>query len=198
MDLDVIADCFVVTVVGGLGSLPGAALASVLIGLARSFGILVFPKVTLVTAFLLMAVVLVVRPYGLLGRPEAPQPPPAASIRTLRPWRALERTLAGLALAALAALPFVADGYTLRVVTEILVLALFAFSLNLLIGTGGLVSFGHAAYFGLGAYGAALATRGLGLPMAAGAAAGRARSPPPARRCSGSSSCAAPASTSPC
>ncbi len=54
---------------------------------------------------------------------------------------------------------------SLKVATEILVFALFAFSLQLLIGVGGLVSFGHAAYFGLGAYGAALAVKWLGAPM---------------------------------
>ena len=50
--------------------------------------------------------------------------------------------------------------------TDILVLALFAASLQFLMGTGGLASFGHAAYFGLGAYGAALAVR-HGVPMEA-------------------------------
>jgi signal transduction histidine kinase len=68
-------------------------------------------------------------------------------------------------IAALALLPFVGDDYLLKVATEILVFALLAFSLQLLIGVGGLVSFGHAAYFGLGAYGAALALRHLGVPM---------------------------------
>ena len=167
MDLAIIAESFVVTVVGGMGSVAGAFLAALIIGQLQAFGILVFPKITLVLVFLLMALVLVVRPYGLLGRPEAPHAPPAASIRTLRPWGALERALAALALAALVALPLLADPYTLKLTTEILIFALFAFSLNLLIGTGGLVSFGHAAYFGLGAYGAALALKNLGLPMEA-------------------------------
>ena len=60
-----------------------------------------------------------------------------------------------------------ADAYLLKVATEILIFALFAFSLQLLIGVGGLVSFGHAAFFGLGAYGAALAVKWLGAPMEA-------------------------------
>jgi branched-chain amino acid transport system permease protein len=51
------------------------------------------------------------------------------------------------------------------VATEILIFAVLAFSLHFLVGIGGLVSFGHAAYFGLGAYGAALALRHLGMPM---------------------------------
>ncbi|MEM6666295.1 MAG: branched-chain amino acid ABC transporter permease, partial [Pseudomonadota bacterium] len=51
---------------------------------------------------------------------------------------------------------------------EVLIFALFAFSLNLLMGIGGVISFGHAAYFGLGAYGAALATKFFGAPMELG------------------------------
>ena len=61
---------FVVTVVGGMGSVPGAFLAALVIGQLQAFGILIFPKITLVVVFLLMAFVLVVRPYGLFGRPE--------------------------------------------------------------------------------------------------------------------------------
>ena len=70
-------------------------------------------------------------------------------------------------MSLLACLPLVGDAYLLKVATEILVFALFAFSLQLLIGVGGLVSFGHAAFFGLGAYGAALAVKWLGAPMEA-------------------------------
>ena len=73
MDISVIAEAFVVTVVGGMGSVPGAFLAALLIGQLQAFGILVFPKITLVLVFLLMALVLVVRPWGLMGRPDAGQ-----------------------------------------------------------------------------------------------------------------------------
>src|SRR5918998_1014484 len=85
MDVDIIAESFVVTVVGGMGSVFGAFLAALLIGQLHAFGILIFPKVTLVLVFLLMALVLVVRPYGLLGRPEVLQGGTVA-LRTLRPW----------------------------------------------------------------------------------------------------------------
>jgi branched-chain amino acid transport system permease protein len=59
-------------------------------------------------------------------------------------------------LLAGALLPFTGDEYRLVLATDILVLAVFAASLQFLMGTGGMASFGHAAYFGLGAYGAAL------------------------------------------
>src|ERR671916_1306569 len=70
MDLSIIAEAFVVTVVGGMGSVTGAFLAALIIGQLQAFGILVFPKITLVVVFLLMAVVLVIRPNGLVGKPE--------------------------------------------------------------------------------------------------------------------------------
>ena len=80
MDLTVIGDAFVVVVVGGMGSITGAYLAAVIIaeikalcigiGVVNFGGFTVnFSKLTLVAEFLVMAVVLIVRPYGLLGRP---------------------------------------------------------------------------------------------------------------------------------
>jgi len=55
-------------------------------------------------------------------------------------------------------LPLAGDPYLLVLATDILVAALFTASLQLIIATGGMISFGHAAYFGIGAYAAALAT----------------------------------------
>src|SRR5829696_1750059 len=168
MDLSIIAECFVVTVVGGMGSVGGAFLAAVIIGLLQAFGILIFPKITLVVVFLLMAFVLVVRPYGLFGRPETVAGAHAIGIGS-RPERAVRRERAALLVggAIMAVLPVFGDAYVLKVGIEVLVFALFAFSLHFLIGVGGLVSFGHAAYFGLGAYGAALAVKWLAAPMEA-------------------------------
>ena len=70
-DLDAVIDAFVVVVVGGLGSIPGALLAALLIGLVKSFGILVIPQFAMAFVFGLMALVLIVRPTGLLGRKES-------------------------------------------------------------------------------------------------------------------------------
>ena len=67
MGLDMLVDTFVVVVVGGFGSLPGAFLASLMIGELQSFGILFIPRLALVFQFLLMAVVLIIRPTGLFG-----------------------------------------------------------------------------------------------------------------------------------
>jgi branched-chain amino acid transport system permease protein len=57
-----------VVVIGGLGSIPGAALAALLIGMVKAFGILVIPQFAMAFVFGLMALVLIARPTGLLGR----------------------------------------------------------------------------------------------------------------------------------
>ena len=177
MDLAIIAEAFVVTVVGGLGSIPGAFVAALLIGLTKAlcvalgteviFGVEVaFPKLTLVAEFVVMAIVLVVKPYGLMGTPPTvPPTTPLAEFRTLVVPPGRKAALGALvALAAAAFLPMTGDEYRLVLATDILVLALFASSLQFVMGTGGMASFGHAAYFGLGAYAAALAVK-HGAPM---------------------------------
>ena len=167
MDLAVITEAFVVTVIGGMGSIGGAFLAALLIGQLQAFGVLIFPKITLVLVFLLMALVLVVKPWGLLGKPETAAGRAALPEGILHPRRfgAVEKCLAGVALCAAAALPIFGDAYAVKVATEVMIFALAAFSLNFLVGNGGIVSFGHAAYFGLGAYASGLLVTKLGLPM---------------------------------
>jgi branched-chain amino acid transport system permease protein len=169
MDLAIITEAFVVVVVGGLGSLPGAFLAALLIGQLNAFGILAWPEGTLVLVFLLMAVVLIARPHGLLGRPPSALPPVAGE-----PEPPLGRTppamrAAGFALLALAAIwPILAGPHGVTVALDLAIAVLFAASLHLLLGLAGLPSFGHAAYFGAGAYAAALLAKHAAAPMAAG------------------------------
>lgn len=67
MAATIIIDLFVVVVVGGLGSIEGALLASLIIGQLQSIGILFLPQFAIVFQFLLMALVLIFRPYGLMG-----------------------------------------------------------------------------------------------------------------------------------
>jgi branched-chain amino acid transport system permease protein len=169
MDINIVVEAFVVVVVGGMGSVGGAFLAAVLIGQLQAFGILIFPQITLVIVFLFMAVVLVVRPHGLLGRPQAlARSAGHGQELPLRPATPAGR-LAGMALlAVLALLPAVAGDYALAVFTEILILTLFAASLHFIMGPGGMISFGHAAYFGLGAYGAGLLVKHFAAGMLPG------------------------------
>ncbi|ORE95749.1 branched-chain amino acid ABC transporter permease [Stappia sp. 22II-S9-Z10] len=164
MDLNIIGQAFVVVVIGGMGSVTGAFVAAVIISVANAFGVLVWPQISLILPFLVMAVVLIVRPYGLFGTPASAHGAsvPEAPLRAMPP--------AGIAAAAIVAvgaalLPLADDGFLLVLGIDLLVAMLFAASLHLLMGVGGMVSFGHAAYFGLGAYAAALAVKSLGLPM---------------------------------
>jgi len=173
MDLPIIVEAFVVVVIGGLGSIFGAFVAAILVSELNAFGILVLPKISLALAFLVMAAVLIVRPYGLFGRPLAAARAPVAV--AARPWRPLDargRAAFVTAIGVAAFAPLLLGGYGLSVASETLIFVLFAASLHLMMSVGGLASFGHAAGFGLGAYGAALAVKWAGLPMALALPAG--------------------------
>ena len=169
LDMATIGDAFVVVVVGGMGSIPGAFVAALLIaeikalciavGTVNVFGVsFAFSKLTLVAEFLVMAAVLMVRPWGLLGKPQsAPRasteqeaPFSLGGARTQRVWLLFGATLLALPL-------FTTDSpYTLVLGIDLLIAALFAASLHFIMGPAGMHSFGHAAYFGVGAYAAAL------------------------------------------
>lgn len=178
LDLQTIGDAFVVVVVGGMGSLPGAYVAALLIaqtkaicaalGTVHLFGLdISFSKLTLVVEFLIMAVVLVARPWGLLGKLQAAARGTAAIEAPLLPASGLLKTIGWLVLLVLLALPLLNDyfPYLLVLGIDLLIAALFAASLHFIMGPGGMHSFGHAAYFGLGAYGAALFMKALAWPM---------------------------------
>lgn len=68
MDFDIIIDVFLVVVLGGLGSMGGTVLGAVIFGELRSFGILIVPQFETLFIYILMAVVLIWRPQGLLGK----------------------------------------------------------------------------------------------------------------------------------
>lgn len=183
MDMLTIGAAFVVVVVGGMGSIPGAFIAALLVaelkavciwlGVQEIAGLeLSFSKLTLVVEFLVMAVVLIWRPWGLLGKPQA------LARSAGEPEQPLHRTGRGASaawlglLTLLVLLPLMASSaeggsYATVLLADIFVAALFASSLHFILGPGGMHSFGHAAYFGLGAYGAALLVRTLDLPMEA-------------------------------
>lgn len=178
LDLDTIGNAFVVVVVGGMGSLGGAFAAALLIAEVKAlcialgnvslFGIEVsLSRLTLVVEFLVMAAILVMRPWGLFGKPLALVRSGAGDDAPLRAAGRKTRLAGWAALLALLALPLLATRfpYLPVLMVEILIAVLFAASLHFLMGPGGMVSFGHAAYFGLGAYAAALVTLKLQWPM---------------------------------
>jgi branched-chain amino acid transport system permease protein len=179
LDLLTIGDAFVVVVIGGLGSLPGAYVAALLLGLIKALCIglgtvefgafsFSFSKLSLVAEFLVMALVLVLRPWGLMG--SAPSAGVAA-VQPEAPLRASGSAARWFTLAVFGALLLLPLAerfpYALVLGIDLCTAALFAASLHFIMGPGGLHSFGHAAYFGLGAYGAAWLMLGLGLPMEA-------------------------------
>jgi branched-chain amino acid transport system permease protein len=163
MDVGAIGNAFVVVVVGGLGSLVGAYLASLLIGLLQAYGVMFLPQSTLVLAFVVMAIVLVIRPNGLLGRPQSAGPIAIATL--IRPQSRLVQGAAMLLVLAAAAAPLFVGPYILAILTETAVAVIFAMSLHVAMGPGGMASFGHAAWFGIGAYAAGLATARLGAAL---------------------------------
>lgn len=70
MDIEIIVECFAVVVIGGMGSLPGTLLGAFIVGQVYSFGIMYKPELALAFIFMVMAVVLIIRPWGIFGRPE--------------------------------------------------------------------------------------------------------------------------------
>jgi branched-chain amino acid transport system permease protein len=178
MDLNTIGAAFVVVVVGGMGSIPGAYVAALLLseikavciwlGVVDIFGYSVsFSKLTLVVDFIVMAIVLVWRPWGLLGRPQAPSRYVGMQEEPLRRAGKGYLWLVAALGVVLMAMPLLTAGspYTTVLMIDLLIAALFAASLHFIMGPAGMHSFGHAAYFGLGAYGAALLVRASGMPM---------------------------------
>lgn len=180
LDLALIGEAFVVVVVGGMGSVFGAFVAALIIAMVKAFCIgagsidlfgTPFPlsKLTLVAEFLVMAVVLVWRPWGLFGKPQAAVRGTAAIDAPLRPLPRVWKQLGMIALIALCLVPLLhgTAPYVVVLMIDMLIAVLFAASLHFMMGPAGLHSFGHAAYFGLGAYGAAMFMKGLALPMEA-------------------------------
>ncbi len=192
---------FIAIIVGGVGSLAGTLFGGLLIGVASGVTAVFFPAASEAIMYVMMALVLLVRPRGLFGEEgmlEASKDQDPSGFDVLlsaRRWLArlgskgvqarLAQTPAALTPAAkkvdvlpgqwrglllLAAIwtallfapywmPYL-GGYT-ALGTRVLVLALAAMAVNFLLGFTGVLSFGHAAWFGLGAYGAGLALKFL-------------------------------------
>lgn len=70
MDATIINECFIIVIIGGLGNLWGSFLGALAFGFVVQFGTVLAPNWQDVLPYLLMLVVLIIRPWGLLGRPE--------------------------------------------------------------------------------------------------------------------------------
>jgi branched-chain amino acid transport system permease protein len=69
MDVEIIVEAFIVIVIGGLGSLWGTLIGALIYGQFLSFGILIFPRFSIFAVYALMAIILIIRPWGLFGKP---------------------------------------------------------------------------------------------------------------------------------
>jgi ABC-type branched-subunit amino acid transport system permease subunit len=175
-----------VVVVGGAGSTQGALLGGVLLGLLEAFGEKYSPKVAAVLIYAALVVILLFRPSGLLGRKtggaqQASDALERASAFQAKGHRARARVSAAVApaplwqpvlrrylpylvvLAVLVGVPFGLGAFEQTLMTKVLIFAIFAMSLDLLMGYTGLLSFGHAAFFGMGGYAIAILTKSAGI-----------------------------------
>ena len=114
-----------------------------------------------------MAAVLIIKPWGLMGRPQPLVRDAYVADQPIRKMSDKNKIIFMMLALILFALPWwsASSPYLTVLSIDILIAVLFACSLYFMMGPGGMHSFGHAAYFGLGAYGAALLVSALGLPM---------------------------------
>jgi branched-chain amino acid transport system permease protein len=143
---------FIAIIVGGIGSLPGTLVGGLLIGVASGLTAVFLPAASEAVIYVMMAVVLLLRPRVRRRRNDE------LSAEQTRKLIVLAAIWAALLLAPYWMIPL--GGYT-ALATRVLVLGLAAMSVNFLLGFTGVLSFGHAAYFGLGAYGAGLTLKFL-------------------------------------
>ncbi|HEX3936273.1 MAG TPA: ABC transporter permease [Xanthobacteraceae bacterium] len=172
MDADILIPAFIVTVIGGMGSLRGAFVGSLLIGIATTFGQAYFQSTAQFLIYLTMTLVLLIRPQGLFGAKLSDVLPPSAVTRAVGTPTRTTFIIGLVALLALVLLPFVLPDYQRALVAEIFIFAIFAMSLDLILGFTGLMSLGHAAFFGLGAYAVAVLGTQFGLNAWLGLGAG--------------------------
>ena len=155
---------FIVTVIGGLGSLTGAAIASVLVAVLQQFANSYLSGTGDFIVVILLALVLLVRPSGILGeegmmRRWAPVVVGVALVVLMAVLPLLNLSLPGILPT-----PTYMPG-TLALLSLCMVFAALALSYNLLLGSAGMLSFGHALYFGAGAYGLGIVLEHFGVPL---------------------------------
>ena len=176
---------FAAALLGGLASIPGAIVGGLALGILESLASgYVGEGYRDLVAYSVLLAVLVVRPQGLLGSKSLDALGGATGASGAIPTTSIIAALSGATsrvrqtalkvplplilavVAAFAILPFVTDSnYVLQVAIQAVIFAVLAVSLTMLTGSAGIVSIGHAAFFGIGAYIAALATVNWGIPL---------------------------------
>ena len=159
----VIIPAFVIVVLGGLGSFRGAVVGGLLVGIVQSAVSTFVPLFQGVVIFLLMIGVLLVRPEGLFGgtaeQVNTGRSDPSEFVGGVGSGvlTGRLRSRVGFAVVALLALVPVFEGifysdFVVSLLITVLIWALFAMSLDIVLGYTGLISLGHALFYGLGAY----------------------------------------------
>ena len=170
----------VVVIVGGMGSITGAAIGALLIGLAEQIGLAYFPTYGVVFTFVIMVAVLAFRPQGIMGR-TALHEPRGDHRRAFRGWRRRRRShrpAVWLVAALLVVYPLVASPFfTFQIGAYALILGTIALSLMFLAGYGGMVSLAQMSVAGVAGYMVAILGQnslgtGFELAVVAGGAAG--------------------------
>jgi len=162
LSIDILLFAVIVIVVGGVGNVQGALLGAILIGIIDGFGKAYFPDFALFTVYLAMIIILLSRPYGLLGRAHLESAAKSQPGIVSAPEGQVRRSpllLYGIYIlmgAAFIIVPPFMSPYIRTIIVKIFIYGIFALSLNLLFGYAGLFSLGHAAFFGVGAYTAAI------------------------------------------
>jgi branched-chain amino acid transport system permease protein len=163
MSWPIVLIALIVIVIGGVGNVQGTLLGATLIGVVDAFGKAFFPDFAMFTIYLFFIIVLLVKPTGLLGREmirgEAPEPILVAETRGVprvfkQAWQERLVSYAPYVVtsAVFVILPSFIGTYFRSMMVKVLILGIFAMSLNLIYGYTGLWSLGHAAYFGVGGY----------------------------------------------
>lgn len=161
MGQGIIITIFAVVVIGGMGSIFGAIVSGLMMGLIEGLTKVFYPQAATTVIFVIMAIVLVLRPAGLFGRETTAHS--VADVSSGRPGNLLENgpLWLGILLIVGLVLPYLLFPIFAM---KILCLALFAMAYNLVFGYGGLLAFGHAAFYGSSSYVVAHSAAVWGLP----------------------------------
>jgi branched-chain amino acid transport system permease protein len=145
----------VVVIVGGLGSIPGAAIGALLVGLAEQIGLVYLPTYGIVLTFIIMAVTLALRPQGIMGR-ALPSGTPILALDQPNKAVVVPSRLGPVHIALATALvlyPAIASEFFLtQIGAYSLIWGMLALSLMLLAGYGGMVSLAQITSAGVAAY----------------------------------------------
>ncbi|PNG46635.1 LIV-I protein H [Variovorax sp. WDL1] len=162
---------FFAVIIGGLGNIRGAFIGSLVLGLVQSLNTVLLPSVPGLAIYVVLAAFLLWKPSGLFPAVGAQaesgsEAHGSGALHRPRIPRGVWQVLGVATVGMLATLPLWVNAGPLYVVGTVLVQVIFALSWNILFGYTGLVSFGHAGFFAIGAYLAALALRHIaGVPF---------------------------------